>query len=147
MAVIAYLDAFPAPNALDILARHPEHEPRRIDSAGPVADSLARLADAHAYQLVGARDLVPPGLLGDADFLRAAAQMLVVSSSGAGVDVFDRAACNEAGVLIVNQTGANALAVAETAVTMMMAIAKNLALADRLLHAGWSESRTTLHRT
>ena len=144
MAVIAYLNSFPAPNGVEILKEHGEHELRHIDGTGPLETARAQLADAHGYQCVGSRDLVPPGLLVDAEFLAHAPQMLVVSSSGSGTDVFDRDACTNAGVLIVNQAGANASSVAETAVMMMIAIGKNLARANHLLRRGWSDTRESL---
>lgn len=144
MATIAYLNSFPAPNGVEILSEHGAHELRRIDGDAPLAEARAILAEAHGYQCVGARDLVPPALLVDKAFLAAAPNMLVVSSSGSGTDVFDRRACTEAGVLIVNQAGANASAVAETAVMMMIAIGKNLARADHLLRRGWADTRESL---
>lgn len=144
MAVIAYLDSFPAPNGVDILLAHGQHELRHIDGTAPLEDARIALANAHGYQCVGARDLVPSGLLVDAAFLQAAPEMLVVSSSGSGTDVFDRAACTEAGVLIVNQAGANASAVAETAIMMMIAVGKNMPRADHLLRRGWSDTRNSL---
>ena len=105
MATIAYLDSFAAPNAETILKTHGKHELRHIDSAAPLPDCYALLKEAHAYQCIGARDEIPDGLLVDANFLKEAPNMLVVSSSGSGTDVFDRQACNDAGVLIVNQAG------------------------------------------
>ncbi len=144
MAIISYLDSFAAANAKDILVEHGAHELRQIDSHAPLAESYNRLKDAHAYQCVGARDEVPSGLLVHAEFLKEAPNMLVVSSSGSGTDVFDRQACNDAGVLIVNQAGANAPAVAETAVMMMIAVGKNLARANHLLRRGWTGTRRSL---
>ncbi|MEM7058417.1 MAG: hydroxyacid dehydrogenase [Pseudomonadota bacterium] len=144
MAIIAYLDSFAAPNAEQILHNHNVHHLRQIDSSAPLQVSYELLREAHAYQCIGARDEIPPGLLVDADFLKEAPNMLVVSSSGSGTDVFDRQACNDAGVLIVNQAGANADAVAETAVMMMIAVGKNLARANHLLRGGWTGTRRSL---
>ncbi|MEM9140174.1 MAG: NAD(P)-dependent oxidoreductase, partial [Pseudomonadota bacterium] len=144
MATIAYLDSFPAPNGIEILEAHGAHRLRRIDGTAPLTEARAALASAHGYQCVGARDLVPDGLLVDAAFLASAPEILVVSSSGSGTDVFDRQACTEAGVLIVNQAGANASAVAETAIMMMIALGKKLARANHLLRRGWSDTRDSL---
>ena len=61
--------------------------------------------------------------------------LLVLSSSGAGYDPVDVAACTERGVLVVNQTGANAEAVAEHAVGMMLSLTKNIPQTDRSLRS------------
>ena len=141
MARIAYLNSFPAPNALDIFARHPEHEIIRIDGDDPVERNVEILTRAHAYQCVGARDEVPEALRVGAEFLARAPELLVVSASGSGVDVFDLPACTAAGVLAVNQAGANAQSVAEHALTMMITLQRHIGMADRALRAGWAGSR------
>ena len=141
MARIAYLNSFPAPNALDILAAAPHHEVIRIDGAAPLEASFATLSASHAYQCVGARDEVPPALRVHAEFLNQAPELLVVSASGSGVDVFDLEACTRAGVLAVNQAGANAQSVAEHALAMMISLYRSIASADRMLRAGWNGSR------
>ena len=41
MAVIAYLDSFPADNALEIIQADGRHQLLQIDSGNPVARSLA----------------------------------------------------------------------------------------------------------
>ena len=59
--------------------------------------------------------------------------LLVVSTSGAGYDTVDVDACTAAGVLVVNQTGANADAVSEHTVAMMLSLGKNIPQTDRAL--------------
>ncbi len=142
MAVISYLNSFPAPNALDILAEHPQHEVVRIDGTRSLDDCFKDLQRAHAYQCVGARDEVPPGLLVDSEFIRKAPELLVCSASGSGVDVFDIDACTNAGVLVVNQAGANAESVAEHALAMMITLQKKMQHADRLLRKGYDGPRS-----
>jgi D-3-phosphoglycerate dehydrogenase len=58
-----------------------------------------------------------------------------VSTSGAGYDTVDVAACTAAGVLVVNQSGGNADAVAEHAVAMMLALTKRIPQTDRSLRS------------
>jgi D-3-phosphoglycerate dehydrogenase len=53
----------------------------------------------------------------------------------------DAAACTTAGVLVVNQSGANADAVAEHALAMMLSLAKNIPQTDRSLRAARGVSR------
>ena len=122
MARIAYLNSFPAPNALQILNDAAAHEVVRVDGAAPLEESFRILSASHAYQCVGARDEVPPALRVHEGFLQKAPELLVVSASGSGVDVFDLDACTRAGVLAVNQAGANAQSVAEHALAMMISL-------------------------
>jgi D-3-phosphoglycerate dehydrogenase len=58
---------------------------------------------------------------------------LVISTSGAGFDPVDVAACTQSGVLVVNQSGANAEAVAEHVVAMLLSLSKNIPQTDRSL--------------
>jgi D-3-phosphoglycerate dehydrogenase len=58
---------------------------------------------------------------------------LVISTSGAGYDPVNVEACTDAGVLVVNQSGANAEAVAEHVVAMMLSLSKNIVQTDRSL--------------
>ncbi|PJK29685.1 hydroxyacid dehydrogenase [Minwuia thermotolerans] len=142
MPKIVYLDAFPADNALDILKPHaPGLEVVRIGRDQPLEDSFAALADAHAYQCVPARDEVPEPLRIHREFLARAPELLVVSSGGSGVDTFDIDACTEAGVLVVNQAGGNAEAVAEHALGMMLMLLKKAPQSDRALRRGWNGAR------
>ncbi|HEY7710778.1 MAG TPA: hydroxyacid dehydrogenase, partial [Candidatus Entotheonella sp.] len=60
--------------------------------------------------------------------------LLALSASGAGYDPIDVAACTAAGVLVVNQSGANAEAVAEHVVAMMLSLTKKIVQTDRSLH-------------
>jgi D-3-phosphoglycerate dehydrogenase len=59
--------------------------------------------------------------------------LLVISTSGAGYDPVDVAACTAAGILVVNQSGANAEAVAEHTVAMILTLTKNIMQTDRSL--------------
>ncbi|HCK77007.1 MAG TPA: 3-phosphoglycerate dehydrogenase, partial [Gammaproteobacteria bacterium] len=103
--------------------------------------SFETLGHAHAYQCVGARDEVPVPLRVGVEFLSRAPELLVVSASGSGVDVFDLDACTAAGVLAVNQAGANAQSVAEHALAMMIGAQRAIVRADRILRSGWQGSR------
>ena len=141
MACITYLNSFPASNALEILANCPEHEVVRISGDDPIERSFETLGRAHAYQCVGARDEVPVSLRVGTEFLSRAPELLVVSASGSGVDVFDLDACTAAGVLAVNQAGANAQSVAEHALTMIIGVQRAIVRADRVLRSGWQGSR------
>ena len=59
MAIISYLNSFPAPNALDIFARDGRHEVIRIDGNDSDQRNFDILGAANAYQCVGARNVSP----------------------------------------------------------------------------------------
>lgn len=144
MPKIVYLDSFPAPNAHDILAARPDIEVVKIASDMATDQAFNILADAHAYQQVPARNEVPEALRANTELLRQCPKLLVVSSGGSGVDTIDIEACTQAGVLVVNQAGSNAEAVAEHTVAMILSLLKRIGEADHKLRRGWSAARTDL---
>ncbi len=144
MPKIVYLDAFPAANAHDILAERPDLEVVKITSDMAPEEAFAILKDAHAYQQIPARDEVPPAFRVGPDLLKRCPDLLIASSSGSGVDTIDIEACTGAGVLVVNQAGGNAEAVAEHAMAMILSLLKRIGESDRLLRRGWTGARTDL---
>ena len=68
-----------------------------------------------------------------AELLERCPRLLCVSSTGAGYDTVDTAACTKAGVLVVNQAGANAQAVAEHTIALMLDVSRRISEGDRLL--------------
>src|SRR5208282_3195706 len=76
-----------------------------------------------------------------ADFLRKTPNLLIVSTNGAGYDTVDVKACTARGVLVVNQSGGNAEAVAEHVVGMMLSLVKRVGETDRALRAGTLHNR------
>ncbi len=144
MSRIVYLNTLPAPIAHDILGERPDIELVRITSNMAPAEAFDQLATAHAYQLIPSGDEVPKHLRADADLLERCPKLLIVSSSGSGVDTIDIEACTRAGVLVVNQAGGNAEAVAEHTLAMILSLLKRIGEADRNLRRGWSAARTDL---
>lgn len=65
--------------------------------------------------------------------IEAATSLEVIGSGGSGVDGIDVGAATEHGVLVVNAAGAQASAVAEHAIGLMLALGKRIAASDRLL--------------
>ena len=67
-------------------------------------------------------------------------ELLFCSPDGAGYDAIDVDACTEQGICVANQSGVNANTVAEFAVAMMMAHARQLLTADRAMRRdrGWT---------
>lgn len=102
---------------------------------GNVAQASSEFARAHVYQISSTRDELPPHCLVTTELLRRCPQLLCVSTSGAGFDTVDVAACTQAGVLVVNQAGGNAAAVAEHTLGMMIALSRRLLETDRRLRS------------
>ena len=91
------------------------------------------LDQAHVYHLMAARDDLPRHWHAGSALIARCPQLLCVSSSGAGYDTVDVAACTEAGIAVVNQAGGNAMSVAEQAFGMMIALSRRLCEQDRRL--------------
>ena len=70
--------------------------------------------------------------IGAAD-LAAATRLKVVAKHGAGLDNIDSRAATERGIPVIYTPGANANAVAEHAICLLLALARNTGIADRTL--------------
>jgi D-3-phosphoglycerate dehydrogenase len=91
------------------------------------------LGEAHVYLISSAKDELPRQWFATAELLRRCPKLLCVSTSGAGYDTVDVEACSKAGIIVVNQAGMNAGAVAEHTLGMMLALSKRIAECDRRL--------------
>ena len=91
------------------------------------------LSTAHAYHVSAAKDELPRRWFVTREMLARTPDLLIASSSGAGYDTIDVEACNEAGVAVVNQTGGNAVSVAEHTLALMLGVARRMAESDRRL--------------
>ena len=96
-----------------------------------------------------------PGALADADALvvRSAVQvddalmehapkLRVIGRAGVGVDNIDAEAATRRGVVVMNTPGANAVAVAELTIGLMLALARKLPTANNTMHAGKWEKKS-----
>src|SRR5207344_2423066 len=89
--------------------------------AGRKPDELARdLANADAL-IVRSATQVTAALIESAPNLR------VIARAGTGVDNVDVPAATARGILVMNAAGANSISVAELAVGLMLAVARQLA--------------------
>jgi len=78
----------------------------------------------------------------DGPLLEHAKKLRVVGRAGVGVDNIDREAATHKGIAVMNTPGANAVAVAEQTLGMMLAMARFLCRADALMHAGKWEKKS-----
>jgi D-3-phosphoglycerate dehydrogenase len=100
-----------------------------------IPDLPAALADADAL-VVRSAVQVNEALLAHAPRLR------VVGRAGVGVDNIDAAAATRRGIVVMNTPGANAIAVAELTLALMLALARELPRANAALHAGRWEKKS-----
>ena len=127
-----------------ILKSRPDVRLDRLENESPDAVAAPIVSAAHAYQIGAARDELARHFHVDADLLRRAPNLLIVSSNGAGFDPVDVDACTEAGVLVVNQSGGNANSVAEHALGMLLTLSKRIIEADRALRRAPNVNRNAL---
>lgn len=126
------------------LAREPDIELVTCDLAWPEDRVLAQFAEAQAYLISAAKDELPRRWFATEELISRCPRLLCVASVGAGFDTVDVEACTRAGVLVVNQSGANAQAVAEHTLGMMLDLAKRISESDRRLRTSRGFSREDL---
>ena len=130
---VFWFDDGKRPNVADAIEKHKDITIHRLAFKGPQADNWGAMSASHVYCITSARHEVPDEYKCNAALLERCPDLLAVSTTGAGYDTVDAAACTAAGVLLVNQAGANADAVAEHAVGMMLSLTKNIPQTDRSL--------------
>ena len=103
-----------------------------LGDAVEVVDGLALGPDALADAVASAHGIVGPVT---AEQIQAAPELIVIGVPGSGTDHIDVAAATARGVLVVNAAGGQATAVAAHAIGLMLALAKRIAMSDRIFHA------------
>ena len=144
---VFYVKYLAHPIYADILKARADVRLDRLENESPDDISAPILSAAHVYQIGAARDELARHFHVDADLLRRAPNLLLVSSNGAGFDPVDVEACTAAGVVVVNQSGGNANSVAEHAVGMMLTLSKRIIEADRALRRDANVERNALMGT
>jgi D-3-phosphoglycerate dehydrogenase len=130
--VILVTGADLAPQALALLKDH------EVVFAG----KAPQLADVAAL----ARQYNPVGIIVrysgvNAEVMDAAPALRVVSKHGSGTDTIDKAAAAERGIAVTAAVGANAAAVAEQALALLLACAKSIVQLNQRMHDGhWDKA-------
>lgn len=86
--------------------------------------------------------IVRSAVQADAALLAHAKKLRVIGRAGVGVDNIDLEAATRQGIAVMNTPGANAVAVAEQTMGMMLSMARHLCRADALTHAGKWEKKS-----
>ncbi|AVT12742.1 MULTISPECIES: NAD(P)-dependent oxidoreductase [Paracidovorax] len=102
----------------------------------PTEDDLVALARQHDPVAI----IVRYGKVGPA-VMDAAPSLKVISKHGSGTDTIDKVAAKARGIEVVAAVGANAAAVAEQALALLLACAKSVVELDARMHAGhWDKA-------
>ncbi|MBS1823360.1 MAG: phosphoglycerate dehydrogenase [Acidobacteria bacterium] len=108
----------------------------QIVTADQIKNGLAaELADADAL-------VVRSAVQADAKLLESAPKVRVIGRAGVGVDNIDTDAATRKGIVVMNTPGANAIAVAELTLGLMVALARSIPRANATMHAGKWEKKT-----
>jgi D-3-phosphoglycerate dehydrogenase len=121
-----------APQALALLDGH------EVVYAGksPTEDDLVALCRAHDPVAI----IVRYGKVGAA-VMDAAPSLQVISKHGSGTDTIDKVAAQSRGIEVVAAVGANAAAVAEQALALLLGCAKSVVALDARMHGGhWDKA-------
>jgi len=94
----------------------------------------AALADADAL-------VVRSAVQADDALMEHAPKLRVIGRAGVGVDNIDADAATRRGIVVMNTPGANAVAVAELTIGLMLALARKLPVANATMHAGKWEKK------
>src|SRR5215471_8585599 len=122
-----------AANAVQLLKEEPGWT---VITPDQIAGDLPRaLTDADAL-------IVRSAVQVNADILRGARKLRVIGRAGVGVDNIDLDAATKAGIAVMNTPGANAIAVAEHTLALMLALARSLSRADSTTRAGQWEKKS-----
>jgi D-3-phosphoglycerate dehydrogenase len=140
------------------MAKKGKGEAMKIVLAEKVSPATLAVFAAEPGWQVLTHDQLPEGLpaaLADADGLvvRSAVQvddalmaqapkLRVIGRAGVGVDNIDADAATRRGIVVMNTPGANAVAVAELTIGLMLALARKLPVANTTMHAGKWEKKS-----
>jgi D-3-phosphoglycerate dehydrogenase len=102
------------------------------------------LAGAHVYHASSARNEMAQYAFVTETLLERNPHVLAVSTYGAGFDSVDVAACTRAGVIVMNQAGANRDSVAEHTIAMILSLVHRIPDGDRRMRAETGLTREML---
>jgi D-3-phosphoglycerate dehydrogenase len=129
---IVIADDLPA-SALELLQGEGWHVDARV---GRAVDQLKHdLADADALVVRSATKVTN-------EIIASALNLRVIARAGTGVDNVDVPAASARGIVVMNAPGANSISVAELAMALMLALARQVPAADAAMKQGkWEKKR------
>ena len=125
-----------SPATLAVLASEPDWQILTHEDVAKLPGKLPEaLADADALVVRSAVQV-------DDALLEHAPKLRVIGRAGVGVDNIDTDAATRRGIVVMNTPGANAVAVAELTICMMIALARKLPVANISMHNGKWEKKS-----
>jgi D-3-phosphoglycerate dehydrogenase / 2-oxoglutarate reductase len=125
-----------SPATLAVFAAEPGWEVLTSDNIAKLPDGLpGALAEADALVVRSAVQV-------DDKLMEQAPKLRVIGRAGVGVDNIDADAATRRGVVVMNTPGANAVAVAELTIGLMLALARKLPAANSTMHAAKWEKKS-----
>jgi len=101
------------------------------EKPGLSAEGLAEIIDQYDGLAIRSATTVTAEILAAAN-----GRLKVIGRAGIGVDNIDQEAATAQGVCVMNTPFGNSITTAEHAISMMMALARQIPAADRSTHAG-----------
>ena len=132
-ARLVYFEKWMDPVTSVILDKAGTFETIKLSFADDPETNWKTFETAHGYQALPSTEtdeLFYPG----EEMIRRCPDLLAVSVSGAGYDMVDVDACTQAGILVVNQTGANAESVAQHVIGLMLSLCKQITQSNLAIH-------------
>ncbi len=125
-----------SPATLAVFAAESGWEVLTHDDVAQLPNGLpAALADADALVVRSAVQV-------DDALMEHAPKLRVIGRAGVGVDNIDAESATRRGIVVMNTPGANAVAVAELTIGLMLALARKLPAANSTMHAGKWEKKS-----
>ena len=106
-----------------------------VITADKITDLPAELADADAL-------IVRSAVQADAKLLAAAPKLRIIGRAGVGVDNIDAEEATRRGIVVMYTPGANAVAVAELTLGLMISMCRAIPRANATMHAGKWEKKS-----
>jgi D-3-phosphoglycerate dehydrogenase len=126
-----------SPATLAVLKEEPDWNVVTADAIAKLGPGglEAELADADALVVRSAVQV-------DAKLLESAPKLRAIGRAGVGVDNIDIDAATHSGIVVMNTPGANAVAVAELAIGLMISMARSIPRANSTTHAAKWEKKS-----
>jgi D-3-phosphoglycerate dehydrogenase len=121
-----------SPASLKVFRDEPDFE---VVTHDQISDVLTAVRDADALVVRSATDV-------NAKLIDAAQKLRVIGRAGVGVDNVDTEAATRKGIVVMNTPGANAIAVAEHTLGLMLSLARFIPRADQTTRAGKWEKKS-----
>ena len=126
-----------SPATLAVLKQEPDWDVVTADQIAKLGPGglETELADADAL-------IVRSAVQADAKLLESAPKLRLIGRAGVGVDNIDTPAATHRGIVVMNTPGANAVAVAELTLGLMISMARSIPRANSTMHADKWEKKS-----